>query len=242
MDNYTAQKFEPEILPQILYEDNHIIIAVKPQNIPSQEDSSGDTDFLSIIKKYVKEKYNKPGNVFIGLVHRLDRPAGGVMVFARTSKAASRLSESIKNGGFDKRYLAVVKNSPNLPCGAVLKNYLIKDKNKNTSYVAEKEDSGAKYAELKYKILSRTEDNALAEIELKTGRAHQIRVQFSNIGAPLSGDYRYRGTKEGNLALWAYKLKFMHPVKRVEMSFLCPPPEYSPWLSFKTEINDITKL
>lgn len=241
MDNeFNAEKFMRGEIPQVLYEDNHIIVAVKPQNMPSQKDSSGDEDFLSAIKAYIKEKYSKRGNVFIGLVHRLDRPAGGVMVFARTSKAAARLSDSVKNGGFEKRYLAVVKNSSDLLNEAVLKNYLIKDRNKNTSYVAGREDEGAKYAELKYKILCRNNNAALAEIELKTGRAHQIRVQLLHIGAPLYGDYKYGGAKEGNLALWAYSLKFAHPVKKEKMSFLCPPPESFPWLDFKSIIDEIT--
>lgn len=239
---YTADKFASEFPLRILYEDNHIIVAVKPQNMPSQADSSGDKDFLSVIKEYVKQKFNKPGDAYIGLVHRLDRPAGGVMVFARTSKAASRLSEAVKRGGFDKRYLAVTDNNPVLADEAVLKNYLIKNKNTNTSYIAPKEDKRAKYAELKYRILDKNGHNALVEIELKTGRAHQIRVQMSYIGAPLFGDYRYGGRKEGNLALWAYKLKFAHPVKKEEMSFFCPPPERAPWTYFDSAVQKIIRV
>lgn len=238
---FSADAFFSEISPFILYEDNHIIVTVKPQNMPTQSDSSGDKDFLTLIKEYVKEKYAKPGNAYIGLIHRLDRPAGGVMVFAKTSKAAARLNKAMKSGGFEKRYLAVVKNCPDLRERAVLKNYLIKDKNKNTSYVAEKEDKGAKYAELSYITVERNDKTALVEVELKTGRAHQIRVQMSNIGAPLAGDYRYGGAKEGNLALWAYMLCFVHPVKKEEMRFVCPPPDSAPWRRFEPVIKRIVE-
>lgn len=225
------------IIPLIIYEDNHIIAAVKPPNIPSQADASGDADFLTIIKRYVKEKYKKPGDAYIGLVHRLDRPAGGIMVFARTSKAAARLSSEMKNGLFKKKYLAVIKNTQGLKDAATLTNFLVKDKNKNTSSVVSEGIKDAKYAELNYRVLEKKDRKALAEIELKTGRPHQIRAQMSHIGAPLYGDYRYGGVKEGNLALWAYMLRFTHPVKREEFCFICPPPDEKPWTEFENAIN-----
>lgn len=236
---YIRDNFNPKIFPQILYEDNHIIVAVKPPNVPSQADSSKDADFLSAVKEYVKIKYSKPGETFLGLVHRLDRPCGGVMVFARTSKAAARLNDAIKSYGFDKRYLAIVKETPNLKKDDVLKNYIIKDRQRNTSRVTNMEEKGAKYAELNYKTVEVKEERALVEIQLKTGRPHQIRVQMAHIGAPLEGDYRYGGSKGVNLALWAYALKFTHPVKKEVMQFCVPPPNYSPWNYFNSSIDKI---
>lgn len=204
----------------ILYEDNHIIVAYKPQGILSQADSSGAEDMLTIIKEYIKEKYNKPGDVFLGLVHRLDRNTSGVMVFARTSKAASRLSETIKNHLLQKEYLAIVEGKMKISDDFIeLRNNLYKDEDLNKSFVSNK--NGGKEALLYYKVLDSCNDLSLVRIRLITGRHHQIRCQFANIGHPLLGDLKYNAkTNLGNYyALQAYKLKLIHPTLKDTMEF-----------------------
>lgn len=211
----------------ILYEDNHIIVAVKPPNIPTQADSSNDESFLSQVKNYVKAKYNKPGEVYIGLVHRLDRPTSGVMIFARTSKAAKRLSDQLKNGEFQKTYSAVVTNETRDT--AILTDYLYKDTAKNISKVVQKNTKGAKKAVLSYKTLARKDDQmALLEISLETGRSHQIRVQLQNVGAPILGDKKYGGDEYPYLCLQATSLSFLHPTKKEQMAFSIPLPRFFP--------------
>lgn len=215
---------------EILYEDNHVIVAVKPANILSQSDITGDYDMLSILKKYIKEKYKKPGNVYLGLVHRLDRPTGGVMVFARTSKAASRLSKQIKEGKLKKTYLAVIPNF-NLKEGSFI-DYLKKD-NSNNTIVSNKEKG--KYSELHYQLLEVKENLSLVKINLITGRHHQIRVQFSSRGFPLYGDQRYGENNKKQLALFAYRLEFVHPVTKEKMIFE-KKPNYGIFLKFKESL------
>lgn len=214
----------------ILYEDNHVIVAVKPQNLPSQADSSGDADMLGMVKAYVKQKYGKPGEVYIGLVHRLDRPAGGVMAFARTSKAAARLSAQIREGRLKKVYYALVEGE--IPPSGKLTDWLIKDSSTNNSRVAKEGAPGAKYAELFYETVKRKQGVSLLRVELKTGRAHQIRVQLAHAGAPIVGDFRYGGKKSGALCLWSFLLGFEHPTLREWMEFCCDPPEEAPWTLF----------
>jgi len=211
----------------ILYEDNHLLVVEKPNNIPVQEDDSKDADLLSLLKDYLKEKYNKPGNVYLGLVHRLDRPVGGVMVFAKTSKAASRLSEEVRTNRMKKVYLAVVENTFKEKEG-VLKDYLLKDKKTNTTRVVSKDTPDAKDAELSYKVLAQKENLALVEVTLKTGRSHQIRVQFSSRSHPLWGDQRYnRNARAGQqIALWAYQLTLIHPITKEEMTFTSSPQNH----------------
>lgn len=201
---------------EVLYEDNHIIVVVKPFNIPTQEDSSKDKDMLTIIKDYIKEKYNKPGNVYLGLVHRLDRPASGVMVFARTSKAASRLSDEVRNRTIKKTYLAIVHGKTKEQ--EKLVDYISKDNKTNSSYIDKKsgKESILTYTRLKY---DEKEDLSLIKVELETGRHHQIRLQMSNIGHPLYGDQRYGTQDKKQLALYAYKLEFTHPVTKEQMTF-----------------------
>lgn len=224
--------------PIILYEDNQIIVAVKPHNVPTQADSSGDPDFLSAIKEYVKIKYNKPGNAFIGLVHRLDRPTGGVMVFARNSKSAERLSAQIKAGEFDKKYLAATVGTPR-DRRARLGNWLVKDEKENVVRVVPAKSEVAKFAELDYNVLECNDKMALLDVKLYTGRSHQIRVQLSNIGVPVFGDAKYGGdtlAKGYNLALWAYQLTFAHPTTKETMVFkVFPPLEKTPWKFFQVE-------
>lgn len=211
----------------ILYEDNHLIVVEKPINILSQSDSTNDPDMLTILKKYIKKKYNKPGNVYLGLVHRLDRPTGGIMVFARTSKAASRLSDQIKNHEFEKSYLAVVHG--NIQKSNTYIDYLEKIETK--SYISTKEKG--KYAELIFTKLdyNEKENLSLVKINLLTGRNHQIRLQFSSRGYPLYGDSKYGNDKDKNLGLFAYKLEFIHPTTKEKLIFEIKP-NYNPFNKF----------
>lgn len=218
----------------ILHEDNHIIVVLKPQNIACCPDESGDENLLDAVKNYLKTTYNKQGNAYAGLVHRLDRPTGGVMVFAKTSKAAARLSEQMRSGGFEKRYFAVLCGKPSKNKGT-LENYLRKNSVNNTVYVCTQTEEGAKFASLDYEIKDFKDGLSLAEINLHTGRTHQIRVQTAAINTPVYGDMRYGGEKvvKGKLALWAYSLRFTHPVTGEKLRFIvCPPQESAPWKLF----------
>lgn len=219
----------------ILYEDNHVIVVLKPQMVACCPDESGDYNLFDCVKDYLKEAYNKPGNAFLGLVHRLDRPTGGVMVFAKTSKAAARLSEQMKNGGFEKKYYAVLCGAPSKK-KAVLENYLRKNSINNTVYVCTQTEEGAKFASLEYEIKEEKAGLSLAEITLHTGRTHQIRVQTASINCPVYGDMRYGGDKavKGKLALWAYSLRFKHPTTGESLKFMIEPPkEETPWKMFE---------
>lgn len=203
----------------ILYEDNHIIVVVKEPNVPVQKDDSKDIDLLSMVRAYLKEKYHKPGNVYVGLVHRLDRPVGGVMVFAKTSKSASRLSEQIRNQQFKKNYLALVHGKFNQENGT-LSDYLLKDETTHMSRIVG--ESQGKIAILDYLVLDYDDnkDLSLLKINLKTGRHHQIRVQLSHINHPIYGDQKYGHDKVGiQIHLWAFGLTFKHPVKDEIMTF-----------------------
>ena len=217
----------------VLHEDNSILVVVKPQNIPSQADASGDIDLLTLLKQYIKDKYSKPGNAYLGLVHRLDRPTGGVMVFAKNSKAAERLCKQIVEGDMTKQYLTAVVGCPKEKKGTLV-NYLKKNALTNNVYVATFGDHDAKRAELDYEVLESQDGLSLLKVRLGTGRSHQIRVQFSAINCPVFGDVRYGGDiKRGcNLALWAYRLEFDHPVSKEHMVFVAYPPEAEPWRRF----------
>jgi len=216
---------------EILYEDNHIIVVVKPNNVLSQSDNTNDLDMLTIIKKYLKEKYNKPGNVYLGLVHRLDRPVSGVMVFAKTSKAASRLSKQVGEHKFKKTYLAIVRNR-NIEDNGVYEDYLVKLDNHSSKVV---NSETGKYCKLMYSVLERnTELNlALVKINLETGRHHQIRVQFSHHGHTLYGDQRYGIQDNKQIALHAYRLEFIHPVTNENLIFERKPNLVGVWTNFK---------
>lgn len=204
---------------EILYEDNHLIVVVKPINILSQKDNTNDLDMLTLIKDYIKVKYKKPGNVYLGLVHRLDRPTGGIMVFAKTSKAAKRLSEQINKKEMIKKYYAVVEGILSQKEGT-LENYILKQ-NDNTSIITTKEKG--KYASLNYKVLKEKDNLSLIDITLNTGRHHQIRVQFKNINHPLYGDQRYNKQDKNQLALFAYHLEFNHPTTKERLIFETKP-------------------
>ena len=215
---------------KVLYEDNHLVVVVKPCNVPSQKDSSNDLDLLTMVKEYIKEKYHKPGNVYIGLVHRLDRPVSGVMVFARTSKAAGRLSDQIKKNEFSKKYLAVVNGIIEEDEGTFV-DYLKKEENGNTVVTNSTE---GKESILKYKVLERNydKDETLVEIDLKTGRHHQIRVQFASRNHPLCGDQRYGKMDKTQIALCAYHLEFTHPTTKEKMVFNIEKPSMQYWTDF----------
>ncbi|MEZ4358306.1 MAG: RNA pseudouridine synthase [Eubacteriales bacterium] len=213
----------------ILYEDNHVIAAIKPPNVLSQADSSGDADMLTIIKGYIKEKYSKPGDVYLGLVHRLDRPASGVMIFARTSKAASRLSNEIRNGRMQKVYLAVTSRIPPQDEGE-LTGYI--KKSNGNSKICEKGEEGAKEARLKFKVLNKKDGMALIKVDLLTGRHHQIRVQFASIGCPLVGDMRYGQGEKYKLALFCSQLIVKHPTKEEMLNISSKVPDVYPFNLF----------
>lgn len=215
----------------VIYEDNHIIVVEKIPNIPSQADNTGDIDMLTLVKKYIKDKYNKPGNVYLGLVHRLDRPVGGVMVFAKTSKAASRLSNQIREKVFKKQYLTVVSGKMKKEKGT-LENYMLKDTKNNISKVVSQNTPNSKLAKLDYEVLKYNEkDNvSLLQINLHTGRHHQIRVQLANMGNSIYGDQKYGNMgKNKQIALWANKLTIIHPVTKEKMEFVCNPKEIGIW-------------
>lgn len=220
---------------KVIYEDNHIIVVEKKPNIPSQADKTEDLDMLSIVKNYIKEKYQKPGNVYLGLVHRLDRPVGGIMIFAKTSKAASRLSNEVREKVFKKKYLAVVDGKLDKKEG-ILEDYLYKDERNNISKVVKKEKKNAKYAKLEYKVLKYNplKDLSLLEINLHTGRHHQIRVQLSNMNHSIFGDQKYGTRGKGKqIALWAYELTIVHPVTKQEMTFKDLPEPIGTWSILK---------
>lgn len=222
----------------VLYEDNHIIVCVKPVGVLSQADATGDADMLTLIADYLRKKYQKPGNVFVGLVHRLDRMVGGVMVFAKTSKAASRLSEQVRNHTFHKVYRAVVSGVPSAPVGT-FHDYLLKNEKTNMVSVVSKGTAGAKEAILDYQVLSTYTVSekrlSLVEVNLRTGRPHQIRVQFASRKMPLLGDHRYGKPFQGfptipSVGLWSYSVEIMHPTQKVPLVFCQEPPmDVLPW-------------
>ncbi len=201
----------------VLYEDNHVIVVVKPCNILSQADITGDLDMLTLIKGYLKEKYQKPGNVYLGLVHRLDRPVGGIMVFAKTSKAAARLSKQVQKHELEKQYYAIICGKMNDKKGEFC-DHLKKLSNGNTIVVSS-DDSEGKEAKLSYQVVKEEGNYSLVRIQLLTGRHHQIRVQFASRGYPLLGDRRYGGENAPRLALFSYHLAFYHPIKKEKLIF-----------------------
>ena len=225
---------------KVIYEDNHIIVVEKIPNIPSQADKTGDIDMLTLVKNYIKEKYNKPGNVYLGLVHRLDRPVGGIMVFAKTSKAAGRLSQQVRDKIFKKEYLTVVDGKIDKKSGT-LEDYLYKDERNNISKVVNKDKKNAKLAKLDYEVLAYNEvkNLSLVKVNLHTGRHHQIRVQFSNFGHSIFGDQKYGTRGQGKqIALWAYKLSIKHPITKEDMTFKDFPESNGTWCILK----DIKKI
>lgn len=218
----------------ILYEDNHVLCVVKPANLPVQADNTKDEDLLTLVKQYLKEKYNKPGNVYLGLVHRLDRPVGGAMILAKTSKAASRLSESIRVRDIDKVYYAILDGVPKKQSDTLV-DYLTKDT--KTNMVSVTNAKVGKKSILHYQVLATKNGHALVEIHLETGRPHQIRVQFASRNLPLVGDQRYNKTaKKVQIALWAVSLTFPHPTTKDKITIHSDPPEIWPWTEFEVKL------
>lgn len=216
---------------KVIYEDNHIIVVEKPVNIPSQADKTGDIDLLTMVKQYIKEKYQKPGNVYVGLVHRLDRPVGGVMVFAKTSKAAGRLSNQVREKQFQKTYLTIVNGKMDQKQDT-LEDYLLKDERNNKSKVVKEGIKNSKLAILDYEVLKYAEelDLSILKIHLHTGRHHQIRVQLSSRNHSIYGDQKYGGRGHGKqLTLWAYKLQILHPISKEKMTFYSLPEKIGSW-------------
>ena len=216
----------------ILYEDNHLLVVIKPNNTPVCKDSSNDLDLLTMLKEYLKNKYQKPGNVYLGLVHRLDRPVSGIMVFAKTSKAAERLNKQIINKEFHKTYYAIVEGIPKKH--DIFEDYLKKDEKTNTSYISNSKDG--KLSTLEYNLISSKDNLSLVKINLQTGRHHQIRVQFSSRGYPLYGDHKYNknfiNDNKEDIALIAKELSFYHPTTKELLHFEIPLPNKYPYNLF----------
>ncbi len=216
---------------EVLYEDNHIIIVNKKSGDITQGDKTGDTPLSDIVKSYIKEKYNKPGNVFLGVVHRLDRPTTGVIIFARTSKALERLNKMLRDKKIHKTYWAVVKNKPS-EAEDTLTNYLKKNPKNNKSTAYKHEIEGSKRAVLHYKLIKSLDNYYLLEVDLETGRHHQIRCQLASIGSPIKGDLKYgfnRSNKDGSIHLHARKIDFVHPVLKEQITVIAPTPADPIW-------------
>jgi 23S rRNA pseudouridine1911/1915/1917 synthase len=219
---------------KILYEDNHIIAVNKRSSDLSQGDKTGDLSLDTEIKRYIAQKYNKPGEVFLGVVHRLDRPVSGVLLYARTTKALKRLNEMFRTGKVKKIYLAIVKERPPED-EATVTHYLKKNEKQNKTYIYDTEVTGSKQASLTYKLAGRSAHYYLLEIELHTGRHHQIRAQLAKIGCPVRGDLKYgfqRSNPDGSISLMAQRLEFVHPVKKERMVITAPLPDSDIWGSF----------
>ena len=216
---------------QILFEDNHIIIVNKRAGDITQGDKTGDKPLSEIVKEYVKDKYNKPGNVYLGVVHRLDRPTSGIIIFARTSKSLERLNKMLRDKTINKTYWAVVKNHPKKEKDTLI-NFLKKNPKNNKSTAYSKEIDGSKKAILHYAVIKKLDNYSLLEIDLETGRHHQIRTQLSNIGCPIKGDLKYgfnRSNKDGSIHLHARKIEFTHPVSKETIKVIAPTPKEVIW-------------
>ncbi|SFI30698.1 23S rRNA pseudouridine1911/1915/1917 synthase [Paenibacillus sp. UNC496MF] len=227
----------PAPLLPVLYEDNHLLAVVKPPGILSQADETGEADMVTLLKQDLKNRYDKPGNVYVGLVHRLDRPVGGAMLFAKTSKAASRLSEAVRSRSFDKLYLAVAHGAPAALSGR-LKHYLRKDAARNVVTVHDKPAGDAKEAVLDYAVAARKGPYSLIAVKLLTGRSHQIRAQLSAIGCPLVFDRKYGAPPvhgEQDIALWSTSVGVAHPVTKEWLTIVAQPPAAEPWTRFAEE-------
>ena len=214
---------------KVVYEDNHIIIVNKDSGEIVQGDKTNDRPLSEIVKEYIKVKYNKPGNVFLGVVHRLDRPVAGLVVFAKTSKALTRLNDMYRKGEVHKTYWALTKAMP-LKLEGTLTNWLVRNEKQNKSYVYDHEGANAKEAILTYRVIGRTDNYSLFEINLKTGRHHQIRCQLAHIGCPIKGDLKYgahRSNPDGSISLLSHKIEFVHPVSGINISVEAPLSENS---------------
>lgn len=221
----------------VVYEDNHIIAVDKTSSEIVQGDKTGDVPLSETVKEYLKEKYKKPGNVFIGVTHRLDRPVSGLVVFAKTGKALSRLNEMFRNGEVKKTYWAIVKECPKETEGELV-HFLVRNEKQNKSYAYDKEVKDAKKAVLHYRVIGRSQNYYLLEVDLKTGRHHQIRCQLAKIGCPIKGDLKYgfpRSNPDGSICLHARMVRFIHPVSKVQIELTAPVPESNLWKSFEMD-------
>lgn len=225
-----------DISARILYEDNHIIIVNKLPSEIVQGDRTGDTPLSETVMNYVRVKYNKPGDAFLGVVHRLDRPVSGAVVFARTSKALARMNKILHDREIEKKYWAIIKDSPPED-ESILVSYLKKNEEKNKSFASNTQVAGSLRAELHYKLLAKSDQYSLLEIELMTGRHHQIRVQLANIGCPIKGDLKYgysRSNPDASISLHSRSLKFIHPVSKQEVFVIAPTPDDNLWNFFSS--------
>ena len=225
----------------VLYEDNHIIIVNKTASEIVQGDKTGDTPLSEIVKQYLKEKYAKPGNVFIGVTHRLDRPVSGLVVFAKTSKALSRLNEMFKGSEVKKTYWAVVKERPPKDEDELV-HYLVRNEKQNKSYAYDTERPGSKKAVLHYRLIGRSQNYYLLEVDLKTGRHHQIRCQLAKMGCPIKGDLKYgfpRSNPDGSICLHARRIRFIHPVSKQLIDVEAPLPPGNLWNGFEFLTTDL---
>ena len=222
----------------VVYEDNHIIIVNKTASEIVQGDKTGDVPLSETVKQYLKEKYHKPGNVFIGVTHRLDRPVSGLVVFAKTSKALSRLNEMFKNSEVKKTYWAIVKQTPPETEGELV-NYLVRNEKQNKSYAYDTERPGSKKAVLHYRLIARSDNYSLLEVDLKTGRHHQIRCQLAKMGCPIKGDLKYgfpRSNPDGSISLHARRVRFVHPVSKELIDVVAPVPSDNLWHSLTASL------
>lgn len=222
----------------VVYEDNHIIIVNKTASEIVQGDKTGDVPLSETVKQYLKEKYHKPGNVFIGVTHRLDRPVSGLVVFAKTSKALSRLNEMFKNSEVKKTYWAIVKQTPAETEGELV-NYLVRNEKQNKSYAYDTEKPGSKKAVLHYRLIARSDNYSLLEVDLKTGRHHQIRCQLAKMGCPIKGDLKYgfpRSNPDGSICLHARRVRFVHPVSKELIDVVAPVPSDNLWRSLTASL------
>ena len=220
---------------EVLYEDNHVIVVNKKSGELVQGDKTGDVPLSDIVKAWIKEKYQKPGNVFLGVVHRLDRPVQGVVVFAKTSKALSRLNDMFRTSDVHKTYWALTKNCPRQMEGT-LEHWLVRNEKQNKSYAYDRERPNAKKALLHYKVIGRSDRYTLIEVQLMTGRHHQIRCQLASMGCPIKGDLKYgadRSNPDGSISLLARKVEFIHPVSKKPISVVAPLPDDNLWKSFE---------
>lgn len=224
----------------VIYEDNHLLIVSKRPGEIVQGDKTGDVPMVESLKLYLKKKYNKPGNVFLGLVHRLDRPVGGLVIFAKTSKALSRMTQMFAKGEVQKSYLAIVTDKPQ-EAQARLTHYLARNEKQNKSYAYHQERANSKRAELSYRLISNGEHYHLVEVDLHTGRHHQIRCQLSAIGCPIKGDLKYgakRSNPDGSISLLSYRLRFRHPVSGVDLDIKAPLPNERIWRELGQSLVD----
>ena len=219
----------------VVYEDNHIIVVNKTASEIVQADKTGDTPLSETVKQYLKEKYQKPGNVFLGVTHRLDRPVSGLVIFAKTSKALTRLNEMFRAGEVKKTYWAVVKNAPKESEGELV-HFLVRNEKQNKSYAYDKEVPNRKKAVLDYRLIGRSDNYYLLEVDLKTGRHHQIRCQLAKMGCPIKGDLKYgspRSNPDGSICLHARRVRFVHPVSKELIELKAPLPEGNLWKGFE---------